>query len=427
MPSAKLILEGKTIELPIIEGTEKEKAVDITKLRAETGYITLDSGYMNTGSCTSAITYLNGEEGVLKHRGYPIEVLAEESNFLEVCFLVMYGELPSKERLKKFHSRINRHNSLPEGIAKIIETFPKDAHPMGVLSSCIAALSAYYPQYLKANLDQEEIEEVSCILLAQVKIIAAQFYRHSSGKDIISSEPNRGYCNDFMNMMFQDGKGYDVDDEVAAAINKILILHADHEQNCSASAVRLVGSSQANPFATMSAGIDALWGPLHGGANQAVLEMLEAINQDGGGYKKFLEKAKDKNDPFRLMGFGHRVYKNFDPRSKIIKKYSDIVLKKLGVEDPLLDLAKGLAEEALSDSYFIERKLYPNVDFYSGIIYRALGIPVNMFTVMFVIGRMPGWLAQWREMLLDPSARICRPRQIYTGETKREFVPLSER
>ncbi|ATH07277.1 citrate (Si)-synthase [Halobacteriovorax marinus] len=420
--NAKLDLGDKTIELPVIEGSEGEKAIDISRLRAETGFITLDNGFVNTGSCTSAVTFLNGEKGILRYRGYPIEQLAEKSNFLEVSWLLYYGELPTKAQLENFEKKVASFNKLPEGLETIISTFPKTAHPMGVLSSATAALSAYYQDHLGPNPTDNDKEELFAQLLGQVKLIVARSYRNSQGLDPIESDSSLSYSKDFLNMMFGEA-----DDEVAKALDVLLILHADHEQNCSASTVRVVGSSHANIFATISGGIDALWGQLHGGANQAVLEMLEEIKNAGGDAEKALEKAKDKEDPFKLMGFGHRVYKNFDPRAKIIKVQCDKVLEKLNVNDPLLTIAKGLEKQALEDEYFVKRKLYPNVDFYSGIIYKALGIPTNMFTAMFVLGRLPGWMSQWKELREDPAAKICRPRQIYTGATERNYKDLGER
>ena len=423
---ATLELDGKKYDLPVFTGTENESAVDITSLRSTTGVITLDNGYVNTGACQSTVTFLDGEKGILRYRGYPIEQLAEKSTFLEVAYLLVYGELPSKEQLDEFFSYLNSFAVLPKGITKVMDQFPKDIHPMGVVGSSIMALSGFYPEFSKLSLSEKEMEQAIAQLMGQLKVIMAYFYRRSHNLPPVKSKPSLGYCADFINMMFYK-KGYEVDHDVARALNVLLILHADHEQNCSASTVRMVGSSKANIFATISAGIAALWGPLHGGANQAVLEMLENIQKNDGDYKKFLSKAKDKDSAFRLMGFGHRVYKNFDPRAKIIKKACDTVLKKLGVKDPLLNIAKGLEEEALKDSYFIERNLYPNVDFYSGIIYQALGIPVNMFTAMFALGRLPGWLAQWKEMLESPGFKISRPRQIYTGENKRDYVDISKR
>lgn len=421
--TAKVEIEGKVFEYPVIEGSENERAIDISKLRADTGYITIDYGFMNTGSCASAITFLDGEKGILRYRGYPIEQLAEKSNFIEVSYLLVFGKLPNSTELKNFEQKIANASKLPEGAAKIIDAFPKDAHPMAVASATTVALSAFYPKYNSSNPTMEEKEEAIALLLGQFKTLAARQYRRSQGLDPIDTNPSLSYCEDFMMMMF-DKK---VNAEVVKALDVLLILHADHEQNCSASTVRVVGSGNANVFASISAGIDALWGPLHGGANQEVLEMLEIIKNAGGDYKKALERAKDKNDNFRLMGFGHRVYKNFDPRAKIIKKACDTVLAQLGVKDQLLDIAKGLEQEALADDYFKSRSLYPNVDFYSGIIYRALGIPTGMFTVMFALGRMPGWLAQWKEMREAKETKISRPRQVYTGSTTREYIDLGKR
>lgn len=424
MSNAKLELDGKVFEFPVIEGSEGEKAIDIAKLRSETGYVTIDSGYGNTGSCTSAITFLDGEKGILRYRGYPIEQLAEKSNFTEISYLLLNGKLPTAAELKKFDALIAENSELPDGVKSIIDAFPKDAHPMGVLSAIVSSLTAFYPEFLGAELSASEQEKAIAQLMGQVKVAMTYFFNKTIGKKPKSTNSSYSYSKDFLSMMFNSNE--EVDEEVVNALDILLILHADHEQNCSTSTVRTVGSSHANVFATISAGIDALWGPLHGGANQAVLEMLEEIQNDGGDYKKFLEKAKDKNDSFRLMGFGHRVYKNFDPRAKIIKKACDTILTKLNVKDPLLTIAKGLEEEALKDPYFVERKLYPNVDFYSGIIYKALGIPTNMFTAMFVLGRLPGWLAQWKE-LRESGARISRPRQIYTGETTRDYVEMNKR
>jgi citrate synthase len=421
--TAKVEIEGKVFEYPVIEGSEKERAIDISKLRADTGYITIDYGFMNTGSCASAITFLDGEKGILRYRGYPIEQLAEKSNFIEVSYLLVYGKLPSATELKNFEQKIANSSKLPEGALKVIDSFPKDAHPMAVASATTVALSAFHPKYTSGNPTMEEKEDIVAIMLGQFKTLAAHQYRRSQGLTPIASNPALSYCEDFMMMMF-DKK---VNAEVVKALDVLLILHADHEQNCSASTVRVVGSGHANVFASVSAGINALWGALHGGANQEVLEMLEIIKQDGGDYKKALERAKDKNDTFRLMGFGHRVYKNFDPRAKIIKKACDTVLVQLGVKDQLLDIAKGLEQEALADDYFKSRSLYPNVDFYSGIIYRALGIPTGMFTVMFAVGRMPGWLAQWKEMREAKETKISRPRQVYTGSTTREYIEIGKR
>ena len=415
--TAKLDLGDQSIELPIIEGTEGEKAVDISKLRSATGFITYDLGLGNTGSCLSDITFISGEKGILKHRGYTCEDLAANSTFIETSYLVINGSLPSKDELSAFSAKMKEGSKIPEGIKNIIKSFPKDAHPMGITSAAMVALSGFYPEFLDQDLSDEKKSKVIPLLMGQLKTISAAVYRHGQGKEFIESNPNFDYITDFLYMM----TGSEPNEDVAKALDVLLILHADHEQNCSASTVRVVGSSKANLFASLSAGINALWGPLHGGANQAVLEMLEQIKNDGGGYEKFIEKAKDKEDPFKLMGFGHRVYKNFDPRAKVIKKYCDVVLDKLNVEDPLLDIAKGLEKKALEDEYFSARKLFPNVDFYSGIIYKALGIPTNMFTVMFALGRQPGWIAQWKEHVEDPSMRITRPRQIYQGKTSEKY------
>jgi citrate synthase len=421
---AKLILGEKTVELPIFTGSEGEKAIDITKLRAETGFVTLDSGYMNTGACTSSVTFLDGEQGILKYRGYSIEEIAEKSSFLESSYLVFYGKLPTTAELKTFEERIASFDDVPEGIKTMIKSFPKDAHPMAILSSNIVSLSAYYHDLCAQDLTATQKDMAIAQLMGQLKVVAAYAYRHSQGKDFVKSNKSMDYCSDFIHMMTGSDK---VDPKVAKALDILLILHVDHEQNCSTSSVRLVGSSKANIFATISAGVDALWGPLHGGANQAVLEMLEEIKNSGKDYQSFLAEVKDKNSSSRLMGFGHRVYKNFDPRAKIIKVACDSVLATLGVKDPLLDIAKGLEEVALKDEYFVSRKLYPNVDFYSGIIYRALGIPTNMFTVMFAMGRLPGWMAQWKEMVEQPGFKICRPRQIYTGDTKNSYKDIKSR
>ncbi|MCX6128857.1 MAG: citrate synthase [Proteobacteria bacterium] len=420
---AGLTYNGKNLELPVLEGSEAEAALDINKLRQDTGLVTLDHGFMNTASCTSAITFLDGELGILRYRGYPIEELAEKSSFIEVAYLLIYGELPNATRLNWFMEKLGNANQTKPELKQLIQHFPKNAHPMGVLASVMSALSAYYPEYLDPGLSEEKMDTVITQMMAQVKNFAAYNYRASQNKPLIDAKPGLEYCADFLQQMY----GQDPDPEVTKALNILLILHADHEQNCSTSAVRLVGSSQANVYASIASGVNALWGPLHGGANQAVIEMLQEIQADGGGYKKFILKAKDKNDNFRLMGFGHRVYKNFDPRAKIIKLACDSILTKLKIKDPLLDIAKGLEEEALKDQYFVERKLYPNVDFYSGIIYKALNIPTNMFTVMFALGRLPGWLAQWKEMTESPATKIGRPRQIYTGYTTRAYVPLLKR
>ena len=424
--TAKIEIGGKKFEFPIIKGTEGDLGIDITSLRRTTGYITLDEGYKNTGSCQSDITYLDGEQGILKYRGFSIEDLAENSNFIETAFLLINGNLPTRDQLNNFNTNMNSFTDIPIGLKSILDQFPVSAHPMCVIATAFSTMPAFYPEFCKDELSQEEQERLIALLMAQAKNISSYFYRRTKGQDPVRSKEVLSYAGDFLNMMFNK-TGVDVNEDVASALDTLLLIHADHEQNCSTASVKIVGSSKTNVFTAISAGIGALWGKLHGGANQAVLEMLETIQQDGSDYKKYIEKAKDKNDPFRLMGFGHRVYKNFDPRAKIIKKACDTILDKLGVDDPLLDIAQGLSKEALSDPYFIERNLYPNVDFYSGIIYRALGIPTDMFTVMFVIGRLPGWFAQWKEMTDNPSSKICRPRQVYTGEVSRTYSPLSDR
>jgi citrate synthase len=424
---AELILDGKSYKFPVLEGTEKEKAIDISNLRAQTGYITLDTGYKNTGATQSAITFLDGEQGILQYRGYPIEQLAEKSTFLEVAYLLIYGELPTQEQLNTFSGRITRHTNLHEDFKKIFDGFPSSAHPMGVLSSLVSSLTAFYPGSINPNATEDELDLTIVRLMAKMPTIAAWSYKNSKGQPLMYPKNDLDYCSNFLYMMFaMPNQEYKVDPIVAEALNVLLILHADHEQNCSTSTVRIVGSAQASLYSSVAAGINALWGPLHGGANQAVIEMLEEIKNNGGDVKKFVNKAKDKNDSFRLMGFGHRVYKNFDPRAKIIKKACDSILNKLGVKDPVLDIAKGLEEAALQDPYFAERKLYPNVDFYSGIIYRALGLRAELFTVMFALGRLPGWIAQWKEMR-EAEEPIGRPRQVYTGFTKRDYVPMANR
>lgn len=425
---AQLILEGKTYELPIVVGTENEKAVDITTLRQTTGYVTLDNGYMNTGATTSEITFLDGEKGILRYRGIPIEQLAEKSTFVETSYLLIYGKLPNQTELSNFSSLLTKHAMIHEDMKQFFDGYPGTAHPMAILSSMICSLSSYYPDMLKPRLSIEEQDIMFARLLSKLRTIAAFSYKKSVGEPFIYPSDKLSYAANFLKMMFDKPTfDYQVDDRLVKVLNLLLILHADHEQNCSTSTVRLVGSSQANLFATISSGICALWGPLHGGANQEVVEMLELIHNDGGNVKKFVEMAKDKNSNFRLMGFGHRVYKNFDPRATIIKKAADQVLDILGIHDPLLDIAKQLEQAALTDPYFIERKLYPNVDFYSGIIYKAMGIPVNMFTVMFAIGRLPGWMAHWREMINRPDSKIGRPRQIYTGATVHDYIAMDKR
>jgi len=425
--SAKLFYKGQEFEFPVIVGTENEPAIDIAKLRSDTGLITLDSGFKNTGSTTSSITFLDGEEGILRYRGYRIEDLAEKSSFMEVAYLLIYGELPTQAQFNDFTKQITYHTLVHEDIKKILDGFPSNAHPMGVLSSLVCSLSAFYPDSLNSNSTPEEINLSMVRLLAKMPTFAAWAYKNKMGHPVNYPDNSLDYCSNFLKMMFAlPAERYEVDPVVAKALDALLILHADHEQNCSTSTVRMVGSSQSPIYASISAGINALWGPLHGGANQSVIEMLEAIKADGGNTKKYLDKAKDKNDPFRLMGFGHRVYKNFDPRAKIIKKAADDVLAKLGVKDPILDIAKELEFAALNDPYFVDKKLYPNVDFYSGIIYRALGIPTDMFTVMFALGRLPGWIAQWKEMT-EKGEPIGRPRQVYTGATERDYVAMPKR
>ena len=425
--SAKLTFKGQEFEFPVITGTEQESAIDIAKLRQDSGLITIDPGYKNTGATKSAITFLDGEEGILRYRGYRIEDLAEKSTFLEVSYLLIYGELPTQAEYESFSKEITHHTLVHEDIKKILEGFPSNAHPMGVLSSLICALTAFYPDSLNPNRNKEEVNLSIIRLIAKMPTFAAWAYKNEIGHPVNYPDNSLDYCSNFLKMMFAlPAEKYDVDPVIASALDKLLILHADHEQNCSTSTVRIVGSSQASIYASISAGINALWGPLHGGANQSVIEMLEAIKADGGDAKKYLDKAKDKNDPFRLMGFGHRVYKNFDPRAKIIKKAADDVLAKLGVNDPVLEIAKELEQAALNDQYFIDRQLYPNVDFYSGIIYRALGIPTDMFTVMFALGRLPGWIAQWKEMR-ENNEPIGRPRQVYVGANERDYVSMNKR
>jgi len=425
--TAKLIIGDNSYEFPLIKGSENELAIDIKTLRGVTnGVITIDPGYKNTGACKSAITFLNGEKGVLRYRGYSIEDLAEKADFLEVAYLLIFGELPTKEQLAKFHSDIKENAIVDDDVRKILDAFPKIAHPMGILSSLTSALTAFNPSSVNVDSDEEMYRAIVKIM-GKLPVLVSWAMRKINGLPLNYGSNSLGYVENVMNMMFsKPNEEYTVNPIVKDALNKLLILHADHEQNCSTSTVRIVGSSHAGLFASLSAGISALWGPLHGGANQAVLEMLESIKEDGGDTKKYMAKAKDKNDPFRLMGFGHRVYKNFDPRAKIIKVAADQVLNDLGIDDPILDVAKSLEQEALNDPYFVDRKLYPNVDFYSGIIYRAMGIPVEMFTVMFALGRLPGWIAQWREMRLGKEP-IGRPRQIYTGETLRKFKAIQKR
>ena len=425
---AEIKVDGKTYSLPIIEGTEKERAVKISKFRSETGGLTcLDPGFANTASCKSSITFLNGEKGILRYRGYPIEQLAEKSKFTEVAYLLVYGELPKKEQMEKFSTNLIRHSMIHEDMKRFFDGYPAKGHPMGVISAMICSMSAYYPEVLDPG-HIEDVDDTITRILSKVRTITAFAYKKSIGQPFMYPRNDLNYSENFLYMMFAvPAEDYVVKPVLSEALNLLLILHADHEQNCSASTVRLVGSSMANIFASISAGICALWGPLHGGANQAVIEMLDEIVEDGGNVKKYIDMAKDKKSNFRLMGFGHRVYKNFDPRAQIIKKAAHRVLDELGIQDEVLDIAVKLEEVALNDDYFIEKKLYPNVDFYSGIIYRAMGIPKDFFTPMFAIGRLPGWLAHWKEMREDSETRIGRPRQIYTGPLRREYVPINQR
>ena len=424
---AKLILDGDEFELPIVVGTEGERAVDVNKLRVESSYVTLDEGYMNTGSTLSAITFLDGEKGILRYRGYPVEQLGSNCDFVEVAYLLIYGELPTEAQLDDFRSKLRRHTMLHEDMRLFYDGFPRDAHPMAILSSVCGALSTFYQDSLSSK-DPEQVDKSILRLIAKLPTIAAYAYKKSIGQPFVYPRNDLTYCENFLRMMFAvPTEPFEADPDFVDALNLLLIVHADHEQNCSTSTVRMVGSSDANLFASISAGICALWGPLHGGANEACVAMLTQIAKEGGDVKKYVDKVKDKNSGVRLMGFGHRVYKNFDPRATIIKKACDKLLAKRGINDPIFEIAKELEATALRDEYFIERKLYPNVDFYSGVIYRAIGIPVPMFTVLFALGRLPGWIAQWLEMRRSPSKKICRPRQIYTGPTKRDFVPRDKR
>jgi citrate synthase len=415
------------LEMPVVVGTENEHAIDVAQLRAKTNFVTLDPAFMNTASTKSAVTFIDGDKGILRYRGIPIEQLAEHSSFVETAYLLIYGHLPSDPELRAWSETLTRHSLLHEDMKHFFEGFSQTAHPMAILSAMVAALSSYYPDALDAdNVDQRDLTIAR--LMSKVRTIAAFAYKKSIGQPFVYPKNSLSYCENFLNMMFSvPAEEYEIDPELVRVMNLLLILHADHEQNCSTSTVRMVGSSKANLFASISAGICALWGPLHGGANQEVLEMLELIHKDGGDVGKYVKLAKEKQSHFRLMGFGHRVYKNFDPRAKIIKAAADKVLAKLGKKDPLLDIAKALEEAALKDTYFVERKLYPNVDFYSGIIYRAMGFPTNMFTVLFALGRLPGWVAHWKEMMEDPTTKISRPRQIYTGHEMRDYVPMERR
>ena len=425
--SAELKIDERILQVPVVIGTENEHAIDIGKLRAQTGYVTLDPAYMNTASTKSAITFLDGEQGILRYRGIPIDELAEKSTFVEVAYLLIYGHLPNKTELATFSEELTRHSMIHEDMKRFYDGYPGTAHPMAILSAMVLSLSSFYPEALDVK-NKAEQERTIARLVSKMRTIAAFSYKKSIGQPFVYPKNNLSYCANFLNMMFSvPAEPYEIDEELVRVLNLLLILHADHEQNCSTSTVRQVGSSQANLFASISAGICALWGPLHGGANEEVLSMLEAIKADGSGPQKFIDLAKKKDSGFRLMGFGHRVYKNYDPRAKIIKAAADRVMKKMKQPDPLLDIAKTLEEAALSDPYFVERKLYPNVDFYSGIIYRALGIPTNMFTVMFAIGRLPGWIAHWKEMNEDPTTKIFRPRQVYTGPALTHYTSLDQR
>jgi citrate synthase len=425
--TAKLIIDGKTYELQIIEGSEGEKAIDISSLRKETGLITLDPGFANTGSCTSSITFMDGEKGILRYRGIPVEQLAEKATFKETAYLLIHGKLPNAKELKRYSMLLNDHSLVHEDMKAFYTKFPRASHPMGILSAMVNALRSFYPE-LNNQTEEEEIMITMTRLMAKIRTMAAMSYKISRGHKVIYPRPDLDYCENFLNMMFDTPVlPYEINSLAVNALRVFWILHADHEQNCSTSSVRMVGSARVNLYAAISSGIAALWGPLHGGANQAVIEMLTRIHDSGGGYKKAIEKAKDKNDPFRLMGFGHRVYKTYDPRAKIMKKMCDGLLESLHISDPLLDIAKELENQARKDPYFIDHNLYPNVDFYAGIVLRAIGIPTNMFTVMFAIGRLPGWIAQWKESIYDPNWKISRPRQIYTGPVKRDYIAIAER
>ncbi|MDD3375089.1 MAG: citrate synthase [Candidatus Omnitrophica bacterium] len=424
---AKLKLDGKIYEFPIIVGSENEKAIDISSLRLKTGYITMDNGYANTGSCKSAITFIDGEKGILRYRGIPVEQLAENSSFVETAYLLIYGELPKKKQLEDFSKKFTVHSMIHEDMRNFFNGYPTSGHPMGILSAMVCSLSAYYPE-LEENEPKKNIGTIAVELISKVRTIAAFSYKKKIGEPFVYPRSDLRFIPNFLNMMFSSSnRDYVIEDDVVEALQTLFILHADHEQNCGTSTVRMVGSSMANLFASVSSGICALWGPLHGGANQKVTEMLEKIQRSGGDVKKFITKVKDRDSKTRLMGFGHRVYKNYDPRARIIKKRADVLLERLGIHDPLLEIAMKLEEIALKDDFFVERKLYPNVDFYSGIIYSAIGIPVDMAPVMFSMARMPGWIAQWMEMRDSEILRINRPRQIYIGETQRDYIPIEKR
>jgi citrate synthase len=425
--TVKFIVDGKIFEMPVISGSEGERAVDISKLRRETGLITIDPGYVNTGSCQSSITFMDGEEGILRYRGIPVEQLAEHSTFVETAYLLINGELPTQKELNRFSVLLNDHALVHEDMSHFFENFPRGAHPMGILSSMVNALRAFYPEIPERS-EEEEVNMTVTRLLSKVRTMAAMSYKISRGHKVVYPRPDLTYPANFLNMMFDTPvRPYEVDDDLVKALNVFWILHADHEQNCSTATVRLVGSAGVNLYAAISAGICALWGPLHGGANQAVIEMLIDIQTTGGDVAPFIARARDRNDPFRLMGFGHRVYKTYDPRARIMKQMCDKVLTKLKQHDPLLDIARKLEDVTLNDPYFIDHNLYPNVDFYTGILLSAIGIPMNMFTVMFAIGRLPGWISQWKESIEDPNSKLHRPRQIYTGLNQRDYVPIEER
>ncbi len=420
-----LTYNGRQIQLPVITGSEGEKAIDITRLRAETGFITMDPGYANTGSCMSSITFMDGEKGILRYRGIPVEQLAEQSTFKETAYLLIHGRLPNRDQLTQFSILLNDNSLVHTDMKSFYQKFPRASHPMGILSSMVNAMRSFYPEL---DSQEEEITLTMTRLLAKIRTMAAMSYKISRGHELVFPRPDLTYCENFLNMMFDTPvKPYEINRSAVDALRVFWILHADHEQNCSTSSVRMVGSARVNLYAAISAGIAALWGPLHGGANQAVIEMLTQIQADGANLKKAIQRAKDKNDPFRLMGFGHRVYKTYDPRATIMKKMCDELLESMKINDPLLDIAKELEEVATKDPYFVDHNLYPNIDFYSGIVLRAIGIPTNMFTVMFAIGRLPGWIAQWKESMDDPKLKICRPRQIYTGKQEFDFIPIHAR
>jgi citrate synthase len=426
--TARLDIDGYIYEVPLIEGSEGEKALDVSRLRAQSGYITLDPAFANTGACQSAISFIDGDQGILRYRGIDIADLCEKSTFMEVSYLLIYGHLPSEDEYTRFKEKVHHHSLIHEDMKSFFTSYPGHAHPMAILSAMVCSLSVYHPELLLPEQSGEERDETITRLLSKVRVLAAFAYKRSVGEAFVYTRPELDYLSNFMHMMFTTPmRPFEPDEVIRKALDVLFILHADHEQNCSTSTVRMVGSSKANLFAALSAGICALWGPSHGGANQAVIEMLESIHASGGDTKRYIEMAKDKNNHFKLMGFGHRVYKNYDPRATIIKKYCDKVLDHLGIHDPILEIAKELEEAALTDDYFIERKLYPNVDFYSGIIYRALKIPTNMFTVMFALGRLPGWISHWKELVEDPGMKIARPRQIYTGSRHQHYMPMDER